>query len=346
MAATDIRVTRIPGRQKHKRENAMQLCRRRLLQLAACAAALPIACGFAQAQGYPNRPVRIIVSYPAGNASDIIARVIAQSLSERLGQPFVVENRPGGNGTIGTGVVAKAAPDGYTLLMEVVTANVMSSTLYPDLSYDFARDISPIARIGEGPYVMAVNPSVPANTVTEFIAYAKSNPGKIAMASTGNGSPTQIFGELFKMTAGVDLLHIPYKGSFMPDLLGGQVQLVFGPISQLIVHIRSGKLRALAVTTVRRQSVLADVPTIGEFLPGYEASGWYGIGAPNGVPPDIVDTLNREINATLVDPKATERLADLGVVPMPTTHAEFGTFITSETEKWAKVIRAAHIKAD
>src|SRR5690242_9646247 len=324
----------------------MHLFRRQFLQLAAGAAALPIASRLAWAQGYPNRPVRIIVSYPAGNASDIIGRVIAQALSERLGQQFIVENRPGVSGTLGTGVVARAAPDGYTLLMEVVTANVMNSTLYPHLNYDFARDIAPVARLGEGPYVMVVNRSVPAETLPEFIAYAKAHPGKINMASTGNGSPTHVFGELFKMTAGIDVLHVPYRGSFMPDLLGGQVQLVFGPISQSIEYIRAGKLHALAVTTAHRQPALPDVPAVREFLPGYEASGWYGIGAPKGTPGEIVDTLNRAINAALADGKVKARLADLGVMPMPTTPAEFGTFIAAETKKWADVIRSAGIKAD
>jgi tripartite-type tricarboxylate transporter receptor subunit TctC len=324
----------------------MHLLRRQFLQLAAGAAALPISSRLARAQGYPARPVRIIVSYPAGNASDIIARVVAQALSERFGQQFVVENRPGVSGTVGTGAVAKASPDGYTLLMEVVTANVMNSTLYPNLNYDFASDIAPVARLAEGPYVMVLNPSVPAETLPEFIAYAKANRGKINMASTGNGSPTHIFGELFRMTAGIDVLHVPYRGSFMPDLLGGQVQLVFGPISQSIEYIRAGKLRGLAVTTANRQSALPDLPAVREFLPGYEASGWYGIGAPKGTPGEIVEALNREINAALADPKVKARLADLGVMPMPITPPEFGTFITAETQKWAKVIRSANIKAD
>jgi tripartite-type tricarboxylate transporter receptor subunit TctC len=323
----------------------MHLLRRHFLQLAAGAAALPIASGLARAQGYPSRPVRIVVSYPAGNASDIIVRVLAQTLSQRLGQPFVVENRPGGGGTLGAGVVAKASPDGYTLLMEVVTANVMNSTVYPNLSYDFARDIVPVARLAQGPYVMLLNPSVPAETLPEFIAYAKANPGKINMASTGSGSPTHVFGELFRMRAGVDVLHVPYRGSFMPDLLGGQVQLVFGPISQSIKYVQAGKLRGLAVTTADRQPALPDVPAVGEFLPGYEASGWYGIGAPKGTPGEIVEVLNREINAALADPRVKMQLADLGLMPKPASPSDFGTFIAAETEKWAKVIRSANIKA-
>jgi tripartite-type tricarboxylate transporter receptor subunit TctC len=324
----------------------VHLIRRQFLQLAAGTVALPIALRLARAHGYPNRPVRIVVSYPAGNASDIIGRVVAQALSERLGQQFIVENRPGVSGTLGTGVVAKAAPDGYTLLMEVVTANVMNSTLYPNLNYDFARDIAPVARLGEGPYVMVLNPSVPAETLPQFIAYAKAHPGKINMASTGNGSPTHVFGELFKMIAGIDVLHVPYRGSFMPDLLGGQVQLVFGPISQSIEYIRTGKLHALAVTTASRQPALPEVPAVREFLPGYEASGWYGIGAPRGTTGETVDTLNRTINAALADSNVKARLADLGVMPKPTTPAEFGTFIAAETKKWGSVIRGAGIKVD
>jgi tripartite-type tricarboxylate transporter receptor subunit TctC len=323
----------------------MNILRRQFLQLAAGAAALPISSGLARAQGYPSRPVRIVVSYPAGNASDIIVRVVAQTLSERLGQPCLVENRPGGGGTLGAGVVAKASPDGYTLLMEVVTANVMNSTIYPDLSYDFARDIAPVARLAQGPYLMLLNPAVPAATLPEFIAYAKANPGKVNMASTGNGSPTHVFGELFRMRAGIDVLHVPYRGSFMPDLLGGQVQLVFGPMAQSIKYIQAGKLRGLAVTTANRQPALPEVPTVGEFLPGYEASGWYGIGAPKGTPFEIVEVLNREINAALADPKVNARLADLGLMPKPTSPSDFGTFIAAETEKWAKVIRSANIKA-
>lgn len=324
----------------------MALPRRQFLQLLTGAATLSAAPRLAFAQTYPARPVRIVVSYPAGNASDIIARVIAQTLSESLGRQFIVDNRPGVSGTLGTGVVAKAPSDGYTLLMEVVTANVMNSTLYPNLTYDFAHDIAPVARLGEGPYVVVVNPSVPAQTLAELITYAKANPGRINMASTGNGSPTHVFGELFRMTAGIDVLHVPYRGSFMPDLLGGQVQLLFGPISQSIEYIRAGKLRALAVTTANRQAVLPDVPAVREFLPGYEASGWYGIGAPKGTPGEIISMLNREINAALVNPKVKARLADLGVLPMPTTPSEFGTFIAAETSKWAKVIRAANIKVD
>jgi len=325
-------------------ENAMSLLRRQFLQMVGGAAALPVASHLARAQAYPARPIRVIVSYPAGNASDSIGRVVGQALSERLGQAFIIENRPGAGGTLGTGLVAKAAPDGYTLLMEVVTANVMSSALYPDLNYDFARDIAPVARLGEGPYVMIVNPAVPAATLPEFVAYAKANPGKVNMASTGNGSPTHVFGELFCMSAGIDVLHVPYRGSFISDLLSDQVQLVFGPIGQLIDHIRAGKLRALAVTTANRQPSLPNVPAVREYVPGYEASAWYGIGAPKGTPREIIGILNREIDAALADPAIKSQLAGLGVTPMSMTPDEFGVFIAAETEKWAKVIRAAKIR--
>ena len=320
--------------------------RRQFPHLAASTAALPFAPVAARAQAYPTRPVRVIVGFPAGNASDIIARVVAQALSDRLGQQFVVENRPGATGTLATGVVVKAAPDGYTLLMEVVTGNVLSSALYSNLNYDFMRDITPIARLGEGAFVMVVNSSVPADSLPQFIAYAKVNPGRVNMASAGSGGPTHVFGELFKMMAGIEIQHVPYRGSFLPDLLGGQVQLVFGPISQLLEYIRAGKLRALAVTTANRQAVLPDVPAVQEFLPGYEASAWYGIGAPAGTPGEIVGTLNREINAALTDPVVKARLAALGIVPMPATPSEFGTLIAAETEKWTKVIRAANITLD
>lgn len=324
----------------------MKLPRRQFLHLAAAAAALPIGSCIARAQAYPTRPVRMIVGFPAGNASDIVARVVAHALSDRLGQQIVVENRPGAAGTLATGVVVKAAPDGYTLLMEVVTGSILSSALYSNLNYEFMRDIAPIARLGEGAYVMVVHSSVPADSLPQFIAYGQANPGKINMASAGSGGPTHVFGELFRMMAGIEIVHVPYRGSFLSDLLGGQVQLVFGPISQLLEYIRAGKLRALAVTTANRQAVLPDVPAVREFLPGYEASAWYGIGAPASTPSEIVGTLNREINAVLTDPRVRARFAAVGIVPMPTTPSEFGTFIATETEKWAKVIRAANIKTD
>jgi tripartite-type tricarboxylate transporter receptor subunit TctC len=258
----------------------------------------------------------------------------------------VVENRPGAGSSIGTEVVVKAAPDGYTLLMEVVTANAINATFYPSLNYNFIRDIAPVASIVSGPFVMVVNPSVPAKNLPEFITYAKSNPGKINMASAGNGTATHLFGELFKLMAGVDLLHVPYRGSFLPDLLGGQVQVVFGPISQFVELIRAGKLRALAVTTATRQAILPDAPSVAEFVPGYEASAWYGIGAPKNTPAEIIDRLNKEANAALGDPNMIARLAEIGVIPMPMTPVEFGKLITDETEKWGQVVRAANIKPD
>lgn len=324
----------------------MKLLRRQFLNLAAGAVALPAISRFAWAQAYPTRPVHMIVGFPAGNASDIIARLIAQSLSERLGQQFVVENRPGAGSTIGTGVVVRAQPDGYTLLMEVMTANAINASLYPDLNYNFIRDVAPVGIIGRGSFVMVVNPSVPAKTVPEFIAYAKANPGKINMASAGNGTATHAFGELFKMMAGVDIVHVPYRGSFLPDLLGGQVQIVFGPISQLVALIRTGKLHALAVTSATRSAALPDIPAVGEFVPGYEASGLYGVGAPKNTPPEIVNKLNKEINAALSDPKIEARLVDIGVVPMPMTPADFGRLIVDETEKWGKVVKFAGMKPE
>jgi tripartite-type tricarboxylate transporter receptor subunit TctC len=310
------------------------------------AAALPAAPRFAGAQAYPTRPVRMVVGFPAGNASDVIARLTAQSLSDRLGQPFVVENRPGASGSVGADAVAKAAPDGYTLLMEVVTGNVINMVVNPDLKYNFARDIAPVATIGIGAYAMVINPSIPARTLPEFMAYAKANPGKINMASAGNATPTHLFGELFMTMAGVEMVHVPYRGSFIPDLLGGQVQVVFGPIVQLVEHVRSGKLRALAVTTKARQAILPEVPAVGEFLPGYEASVWYGVGAPRKTPAEIIDKLNREISAAIVEPKFKARLADLGGTALASSPAAFAKLIADETEKWGKLVRTANIKAD
>jgi tripartite-type tricarboxylate transporter receptor subunit TctC len=330
----------------HRGEDAVKLLRRQFLRLAAGAVALPAVPGLAFAQTWPARPVRIIVGFPAGNASDILARLIGQSLSEQLGQQFIVENRPGAGGSIGTEVAVRAPPDGYTLLMSVVTSNAINATYYASLSYNFIRDTVPVAGLGGSAYVMAVNPSIVPKTLPEFIAYAKANPGKINMASTGNGTPTHVFGELFKMMAGVDLLHVPYRGSFVPDLLGGQVQVVFAPISQLVELIHAGKLRALAVTATTGQAILPDVPTVAEFVPGFEASVRYGIFAPRDTPAEIVDRLNKEINAALADPKMKARLAEIGAVPMATTSAELGNVIAAETEKWGNVIRAAHIKPE
>ena len=316
----------------------MKLPRRKFLHLAAGAAALPALPRIASADTYPSRPVHMIVGFPASNASDIIARLIAQSLSDRLGQQFVVDNRPGAGSNIGTEMVVRAAPDGYTLLL-IAPSAAINATIYPNLNFNFIRDVAVVGSIGSSTFVMMVNPSVPAKTVPEFIAYAKANPGKINMASAGNGTATHVFGELFKIMAGVDLVHVPYRGSFLPDLLGGQVQVVFGPIAQSVELIRTGKLRALAVTTASRSAALPDIPTVGEFVSGYEASAWYGVGA-------LIGTLNKELNAVLADPKIKERLADLGFIPMPMTPAEFGKLIADETEKWGKVVRAANIKPE
>jgi tripartite-type tricarboxylate transporter receptor subunit TctC len=323
----------------------MKLPRRTFLHLAAGAAALPALPRIASADTYPSRPVHMIVGFPASNASDIIARLIAQSLSDRLGQQIAVENRPGAGSNIGTEMVVRAAPDGYTLLL-VAPSALINATVYPNLNFNFIRDVAPVGSIGSSTFVMMVNPSVPAKTVPEFIAYAKANPGKINMASAGNGTATHVFGELFKIMAGVDLVHVPYRGSFLPDLLGGQVQVAFGPIAQSVELIRTGKLRALAVTTASRSAALPDIPTIGEFVSGYEASAWYGVGAPKNTPTEVIGRLNKELNAVLADPKIKERLADLGFIPIPMTSTEFGKLIAEETEKWAKVVKEADIKPE
>jgi tripartite-type tricarboxylate transporter receptor subunit TctC len=323
------------------------LGRRQFLHLATGAAALPAVSRVARAQAYPTRPVRIIVSFAPAGSSDIVARLMGQWLSERLGQPFVIENRPGAGGNIGTEAVVRASPDGYTLLI-VGGWNAINATLYDKLSFNFIRDIAPVAGIHREPYVIAVHPSVPAKTVPEFIAYTKANPGKVTMASGGIGAPSHVSGELFKMMAGVNLVHVPYRGGgpAVTDLLGGQVQVMFAPTPPSIEHIRSGKLRALAVTTATRSDALPDIPTVGEFVPGYEASNWYGVGIPKNTPADIVDKLNKEINAGLADPKIKARLAVLGVTPLVVSPADFGRLIAEETEKWGNVIRALNIKAD
>ena len=323
----------------------MKLPRREFLQLAAGAAALPTISRVAWAQAYPTRPVRIIVPFPAGQASDTVARLVGQSLSQQLGQPFVIENRTGAGGNIGTESVVRAMPDGYTLLLASLS-NAVNATLYKKLNFDFIRDIGPVASIGGGPYLMVVNPSVPAKTVSEFIAYAKTNSGKINMGSSGSGSVSHIFGELFKMLTGVSLVHVPYRGGYVPDLLSGQVQVVFGTISSCIQYVRSGMLRALAVTSATRSNALPDIPALAEFVPGYEASQWYGIGAPKETPADVVETLNKAVNAVAADPSIKARLAGVGVDPTPMTSAAFGAFIVEETEKWGKVIRAANIQVE
>jgi tripartite-type tricarboxylate transporter receptor subunit TctC len=325
----------------------MKLPRRQFLQLAAGTATLPAFSRFAWAQTYPTRPVRLIVPFAPGGGFDILARLIGQWLSERLGRPFVIENRPGGAGNIGTEAVVRAPADGYTLLL-VGVPNAINATLYDRLNFNFIRDIAPVASLVGGPYVMVVNPSVPAKTVPEFIAYAKANPGKLNMASGGNGSAHHVSGELFKMMAGVNLVHVPYRGAgpALVDLLAGQVQVMFPNTSSSIEYIRAAKLRALAVTTATRLEALPEIPTVAEFVPGYEASGWFGIGAPKNTPVEIIEKLNREINAGLADPKLKARLADLGTTPFPASPADFGKLIADETEKWAKVIKIAAIKAE
>jgi tripartite-type tricarboxylate transporter receptor subunit TctC len=321
--------------------------RRNILHLAAGVAALPALSRISVALDYPVRPVHLIVFFAAGGGNDIIARLMGQWLSERLGQQFVTENRPGGGGNIGTEAVVRAAPDGYTLLL-VSSPNTTNATLYEHLNYDFIHDIAPVAGISREPNVMVVNPSVPAKTVPEFIAYAKANPGKINYATAGIGSSQHMSGEMFKMMAGIEMVHVPHRGSApaLQSLLAGEVQVMFASMPSSLEFIRAGKLRALAVTTATRSAELPDLPPIGDFLPGYEASVFYGIGAPKDTPPEIVERLNKEINAGLTDPRLGARLTDLGGAILPGSPAEFGKLIASETEKWAKVIKFAHIKAE
>jgi tripartite-type tricarboxylate transporter receptor subunit TctC len=325
----------------------MKLPRRGFLHLAAGAAALPAVSRFAWARAYPTRPGRIVAPTAPGGGPDILARLIGPWLSGRLGQPFIIDNRPGGGTNIGTEAVVRAPADGYTLLM-VSTTQAINATLYDKLNFNVIRDIAAVAGIIRQPLVMVVNPSVPAKTVPEFIAYAKANPGKINLGSPGIGTPGHVAGELFKMMAGVDLVHVPYRGGgpVMTDLLGGQVQVLFGSTSLTIEQIRAGKLRSLAVTTAARWEGLPEIPTLGETLPGFEASAWSGVGAPKNTPAEIIDTLNKEINAALADPNMKARLADLGGTPLVGSPAEFGKLIVEETEKWARVIKFAGIKAD
>jgi tripartite-type tricarboxylate transporter receptor subunit TctC len=321
--------------------------RRQFLHLAAGAAALPAVSRIALAQAYPSRPVRIIVGFAAGGPSDIVARLIAQWLSERLGQPFVIENRPGGGGNIGTEAVVKAPPDGYTLLL-ASTTNTINATLYDKLNFNFIRDIAPVATVSRYTFVMVVHPSMPAKTVPEFITYAKANPGKINMASGGIGAAGHVFGELFKMMTGVNMVHVPYRGQApaLADLLAGQVHVMFPTIIAPIEYIKTGRLRVLAVTSATRSEALPDIPTVGEFVPGYEASGWSGFGSPKSTPTEVIDKLNREINTALADPKIKAQLADLGSAALAGSPADFSKLIADETEKWAKVIRAANIKPE
>jgi tripartite-type tricarboxylate transporter receptor subunit TctC len=323
----------------------MKLSRRNFLHLAAGAAALPVMPRIAMAQAYPSRPVRLIVGSPPGGVVDLYARLIGQWLSERLGQPFIIENRAGAGGNIGTEAVVRASPDGYTLL-QITAGHSWNVTLYDKLNFNFIRDIAPVASIYSSASALLVNLSFPAKSVPELIAYANANPGKINMASTGVGSVGHVYGELFKMMAGVDMLHIPYRGWPLPDLLAGQVPLMFEPIGSSLEYIRSGKVRALAVTSATRAEVLPDIPTVAEFVLGYEASGWQGVGAPRNTPVEIINKLNEEINAALTDAKMKARIADLGGTVLASSPAEFRTLIGAYTEKWAKVIRAANIKAD
>jgi tripartite-type tricarboxylate transporter receptor subunit TctC len=323
------------------------ILRRPFLRLLAAAVALPATFHNARAQPYPARPVRMIVGFTPGGPTDIAARLIGQWLSERLGQPFVIENRPGAGSNIGTEAVVNSTPDGYTLLV-VSTSATVSTTFYRNLNFNLIRDIAPVAGIVRVPLVMVVNPSVPAQTVPEFIAYAKANPGKINMASVGNGTTSHMAGELFKMMAGVDMLHVPYRGAApaLTDLIGGRAQVMFEGMLSLIEHIRTGRLRPLAVTPATRSPLLPDVPTVGEFLPGYEASVWFGVGAPKKTPSEIIDKLNRQINAGLADAKLKGRLGDLGGTPLAVSAAELGKLFAEDTEKWGKVVEAANIKLE
>jgi tripartite-type tricarboxylate transporter receptor subunit TctC len=325
----------------------MKLPRRNFLQLAAGAAALPAMPRIARAQAYPSRPVHVVVGFPPGGTADIIARLMGQRLSERLGQQVIIENRPGAGANIGTEAVVRAPADGYTLLL-VGSYNAINATLYDRLNFNFIRDIAPIAGLIRVPSALEVNPSVPAKSVPEFIAYAKANPGKLTMASSGIGTPSHVIGELFKFMTGVNLVHVPYRGAApaVTDLLAGQVQVFFDPIPNSIGYIRAGKLRPLAITSATRSEALPDVPTVSEFVPGYEATSWFGIGAPKATPAEIVEKLNKEINASLADPKMNARLADLGGTVLAGPPADFGRLIADDTEKWAKVINSAGIKAE
>jgi tripartite-type tricarboxylate transporter receptor subunit TctC len=325
----------------------LKLARRRFLHLAAAAAALPSVSRMATAQTYPTRPVRLIIGYPPGGSADITARLLGQWLSERLGQPFVIESRPGASTNIATEAVVRAPPDGYTLLL-VAPANAINATLYEKLNFNFIGDIAPVAGIIRFPNVMVVNPLVPAKTVPEFIAYAKANPGRLNMASSGNGSTIHVSGELFKMMTGVNMVHVPYRGGApaLTDMISGQVQVMFDNVPTSIEFIRAGKLRALAVTTATRSEVLPDLPTVADFVPGYEASAWYGVGVPKGTPDDIIDKLNKEINAILAEPKAKARLADLGASLLAGSSADFGKLVADETEKWGKVVKFSGAKPD
>lgn len=325
----------------------MTIRRRTFVHLAVGSAALPTVSRLAHAQAYPSRPARIVVGFPAGGATDIQGRLAAEWLTERLGQQFIVENKPGASGNIGTEMVAKSAPDGYTLL-QIVTPHAINAALYSNLSFDFMRDIAPVICAARLAYLVVVNPSVPVNTLPELIAYAKANPGKINYGSAGQGTPQNIACELFKMMTGVNLVHVPYKGGApaVADLISGHVQVIFAPLSESIQQVKAGKLRALAVTTKARLDVLPDVPPVGDFVPGYEASGFAGIGVPKGTPAGIIELLNKELNAGLANPRIRNRITELGGTVLGGTPAEFGAILADATEKWAKVIKAAGIKAE
>ena len=325
----------------------MKLARRRFLQIAAGAAALPAVSRIARAQSYPTRPVRLIIGYPPGGSADITARLTGQWLSERLGQPVVVESRPGAATNLATEAVVRAAPDGYTLLL-VAPANAINATLYDKLSFDSLRDLVPVAGIIRFPNVVVVNPSLPVKTIPELIAYAKANPGKLNMASSGNGSTIHMSGELFKMLTGITMVHVPYRGGApaLTDLMGGQVQVMFDNIPTSAEHVKAGKLRGLAVTSAARSEVLPDLPTVADFLPGYEASAWYGLGAPKGTPDEIVDKVNKAMNAILADPKSQARFKELGASLLPGSPADFGKLLAEETEKWGKVVKFSGAKPD
>jgi tripartite-type tricarboxylate transporter receptor subunit TctC len=323
----------------------MKLPRRQFLHLAAAAATLPVLSGFASAQSYPTRPVHLLEGFGAGGAPDIVARLIGRSLSERLGQSFIIENRSGATGNIATEAVVRASPDGYTLLL-VTATNAINATMLK-LDFDLIRDIAPIAGVVRVPLVMEVHPSVPAKTVAEFIAYAKANPGKVNMASAGTGSTTHLAGEMFKTMAGVDLFHVPYRGAqVFPALLTGEAQVYFGPLLSSIEYIRAGNFRALAVTTVARSPILPDIPALGETLPGYEASSWYGLGGPKRAPEEIIEKLNKEVNVSIADPKLQARLADLGGTALGGSPADFAKLISDEVKKWSRVILAANMKRE
>jgi tripartite-type tricarboxylate transporter receptor subunit TctC len=332
-------------RQSRAWGNAMNLHRRHFLPLAASTAAIPVAMRIALALDYPTRPVHIVVGFAAGNIPDVLARLFAQSLSEQLKQHFVVDNRPGAASNVGTEVVARAPPDGYTLLA-VTSTNTINATLYDRLSFDFIRDITPVAGAARLPAVLIVTSSFPAKTVPELIAYSKANPGKVTVASPGVGTATHVIGELFKVMTGIDMLHVPYRANYMTDLLAGQVQVAFSAVGQALEFIKAGKLRALAVTGATRSQVLPDVPTVAEYVPGFEGYVWDGIGAPKNTPVDVINKLNNAVNNTLADSDMKARLIGMGAEPMAMTPAEFGKFISSETEKWAHVVKFAGIKAE